>query len=195
MTHARAALLLMIHALFWLLGTPGLDFLPVKIYTIAKDRNELVERVSLPVAKVAFAIADFNREIRTPLADSLGAVQRPFRISQQWHLYRDGPGKLERMEIYLDDALVYRSVDSEYRWLEPQLRNRRVRPMVESTVQRRRSPNWEGLSRFIVSKALAERPDVKKVELRCLHGSFPGHDLKEDHSVVATAPDWKPVEI
>lgn len=198
MDHARAALLLLVHALFWILGTPGLDFIPASQLRTPRQRQELLDRVPAPVAKLVLAIVDLNRATRVPLVELFTPIQRPFRIAQEWHLYRDGPGRLQRLEIYVDDQLVSRSVDETHDWLSPQLRSRRVRPMVESTVQQRNAQNWRGLSRYIVACARRDFPAASRVELRSTVSEFPRPDaptpeVTTHHRIIAAAPDWQPV--
>lgn len=177
----------------WTLGTPGLDFVSGRIWT-DKDKARLVAQSSEPVAEVTFALLALNQSVRKPLVAMFAPLQLPFRLGQDWNLYRDGPNKVRRLEIRVDDAVVYRSVDPNFTWLEPQLRNRRVRPMVESTTVDRNSPNWKGLSHFIVARAREDFPTATRVELRCLAGSFPGQKLTVHHSYVAEAPDWTVVQ-
>jgi hypothetical protein len=76
--------------------------------------------------------------------------------------------------------------------MEAQLRNRRLRPMVESTVQKTNSQNWLGLSRFIQQHALQDFPQCQQIVLRAMHGPFPGEVLKEHHRIQMEAPDWTP---
>ena len=140
------------------------------------------------------ALLALNHTLRVPLADMFSPLQRPFRISQEWNLYRDGPNEVRRLEIWVDGSLVYRSIDPNATWLQPQLRNRRLRPVVETTVMSRNSLNWRGLGRYIVASARAAFPTATTVELRCLAGPFPGEDLTLHHSYLAAAPDWTVVQ-
>jgi hypothetical protein len=94
------------------------------------------------------------------------------------------------MEIHVDDQVVYRTMDPDANWLEPVLRNRRVRPMAESLVKKAKAANRIGLSRFIVERARADYPDAQRIEIRSLTGRRPGKRLRVHHSMVATAPDW-----
>ncbi|HMU81122.1 MAG TPA: hypothetical protein PKC57_12760, partial [Microthrixaceae bacterium] len=139
LTPWQAALLLGVHLLFWVLGTPGLDLMTTMQYLTPQNREKLSQQVPAPVATAIFDLAMFNRAVRLPVVELFAPIQKPFRIAQSWHLYKDGPAKLQRLEIFVDDQLVHRSVDPGHAWLEPQLRYRRVRPMVESTVTKRLS--------------------------------------------------------
>lgn len=190
----RAALALTVHALFWVLATPGLDYMGINDYQTPKSRADLVRNIGVGPANVAFGLAAFNRSVRRPLADLLAPLQRPFRISQEWSLYRDGPANYHLFEIWVDGALRFRTADPEHAWLAPQLRNRRVRAMVESTAMKKNAPNWRGLSRYVVAQAREAWPDAREVELKALFGPYPGTDLKTGHTISASAPDWKLVQ-
>lgn len=188
----QAFILLLVYGVLGILGTPGLDFLKAGDFKSDAQKAELRDQIGSPWADLAIVIAEINRELRVPLANKLEPLQKPARISQSWALYRDGPGKLRRMEVWVDGELKHRSADPEYDWLSPQLRNRRVRPMVESTTMKKQSPNWEGLARFISDRARQDFPGAQRVELRALSGPFPGRKLSQDHIIVVAAPSWKP---
>ena len=145
-------------------------------------------------AELAFAINRFDRQVREPIVDLFEPLQRPFRISQEWSLYRDGPSQYMLLEIYLDGDLRFRTADPRHAWLAPQLRNRHVRPVVESTAMKRGSPNWKGLARYVISVARAQGRVQQQVELRARAGPFPGRKLRTTHTILASAPDWEPKE-
>ena len=187
----RAIAALGVHALLWILATPGLDYMGINDYKTEKSQAQVVQNVGVIPAQFAFGAAAFNRNIRKPLVDLLAPVQRPFRVSQEWSLYRDGPGQYHTFEVWVDDTLRFRTADPNYDWLAPQLRNRRVRAMVESTAMKRDSPNWRGLARYIVAQAREDFPDAQGVQIKCQVGPYPGSQLTLSHSIVAAAPDWK----
>jgi hypothetical protein len=188
----KPALLLVVYFLVALHGCPGLDYLGARDFVSEKSRQEIREQMSEIGAQAAFAIGAFNRKVRLPLVRKTEWVQKPFRVAQTWNLYRDGPGRVHRLEIRIDDTLVYRSASDEYDWLEPQLRSRRTRPMVESTTRKRFSKNWKGLTRYIVRKALEDFPEAQEISLLSLSGRYPRGKMKPRHRIVAAAPDWKP---
>lgn len=190
--HAQALLILGVYLVLGTLGTPGLDFLKPNDLRHPKDQAALRAQVGSPWADLGIGVAWLNRTVRLPLAERFAPIQKPFRISQSWALYRDGPGKVRRLEVWVDGVLRHRSADPDYPWLAPQLRNRRVRPMVESTTMKANSPNWEGLARYITRQALAEDPGVQRVELVATEGPFPGRRLEPQHRIVAQAPSWTP---
>lgn len=189
--HLRAALLLALWVLLALLGTPGLDLLGSRTLRSDEEQAALRARIGEPWATAGILVAGFNREVRIPLVDALAPLQRPFRVSQQWFLYRDGPSSVRRLEVHLDGELVYRSADPAYTWHSAVWRNRRVRPVVESTCTTTTSPNWRGLGRLVVERARAERPDLARVELVCTVAPFPGRDAKVHHRYAASAPAWE----
>ncbi|MDP2310341.1 MAG: hypothetical protein Q8P18_30270 [Pseudomonadota bacterium] len=191
MSNLRAALILALWGLLALLGTPGLDFLDAKTLRSAADQAAWRSRNGEPWETVGLVVTRFNREVRLPVVNALSPLQRPFRVSQEWFLYRDGPSKVRRLEVHLDHELVHRSADPAYPWLADVLRNRRIRPVVESTCASANGPNWLGLGRLIVARARAERPAVERVELVCTEAPFPGRDATVHHRYVASAPAWE----
>lgn len=190
----RASFALLAHAVVWILATPGIDFLGINDYRTPASQSALIKDVGRVPAQLLFGLAAFNRNIRIPLVDLLAPLQRPFRISQEWSLYRDGPAQYRTLEVWIDEELRFRTADPEHAWRASQLRNRRIRAMVESTAQKKNAPNWRGLSRFIVSSAREDFPDAQKVEMRAMVGPFPGTELKLSHSVTASAPGWVTVQ-
>jgi hypothetical protein len=188
----RALVLLLVYAAILVLATPGLDFLGAQELTSERQVNLLREQAPEPVVKLLVGVAEFNRNYRLPLVEFLEPLQKPFRIAQTWSLYRDGPGKVRRLEVRIDGEPVYRSGDAELDWLAPQLESRRIRPVAETTTRLRQSRNWWGLTRLVVQSARRDFPQTEKVEIVALSGSFPGENLREKHRIVATAPDWHP---
>ena len=186
--HLKAGLLLILYGVFGTLGTPGLNYIPDNKFDDADERANLAEQ---PGGSLAMPIVAFNHYVRTPLAKLFNPIQRPFRISQQWNLYDNGPGRLHRLEIRIDGKPVYRSVDAELNWLQPQLRYRRIRPMVEATVESPNPGNWRGLTRFVIRRALQDFPDAHKVELIALVGAYPGTEpLTVSKTMWGEAPLW-----
>jgi hypothetical protein len=176
--------------LLWF-GTPGLDYMKRRELESEKDRKKLRAELGAP-AEIGIALADFNRAVRLPVLDRVGPIQRVFRVRQSWHLYRDGPSRVRRMEIWADETLLHRSADSSLTWRDAQLRNRRLRPMVETSAREKEGGNWRGLTRWVVEEVLEDRPETLKVELRATWSTFPGDKPTWHHSFVAEAPDWNP---
>ena len=158
------------------------------------ERSKREVRAQMPEwgAQIAFAFGDFNRGYRLPLVRMTEKVQKPFRVAQTWNLYRDGPGRVNRLEIHVDDVLVFRTGDESYDWLESQLRNRRIRPVVESTTRKTRSKNWKGLTRFLVEHVRNDFPEAQKLELTAYKGVYPKGKMRPHHRIVAEAPEWTP---
>jgi len=190
MSHLRAILILLAYATLFIVGTPGLDHLGWRLKT--HEEAMLRKQFGDSVADGAKALTAWNKEYRAPLTKRLGKFQPVFRVRQSWNLYRDGPYKIFRLEIRVDDTPVYRTEDSGLDWLAPQLRNRRLRPVVETTVKKKKSANWRGLSRFVVAEARTQWPEAQKVELISLRSKRPGNQSRVQHRIVATAPDWTP---
>jgi len=191
MAHLRAALILMLWGALLLLGTPGLDFLDASSLRSSAEKAEFRAHYPSPWAGLGIAVAEANREWRLPVVAAITPLQRPFRVSQEWFLYRDGPAKVRRLEVRVDGELLHRSADPAYPWLADVLRNRRIRPVVESTCGAEEGPNWRGLVRLVVARARLERPDARAVELRCTVAPFPGTDVTVHRRYVAEAPEWQ----
>ena len=189
MSHLRAGLLLFVYAAVFIVGTPGLDHMGWRLSS--KEEARLKNRYGDLLAGAAKKTMSFNKEIRGPIKRKVGGFQPVFRIRQAWNLYRDGPRKIYRLEVQVDGTPVYRTEDPELDWLAPQLRNRRLRPVVESTVKKFKSANWRGLSRFVVAQARAEWPDATEVALISFSGKRPGKVLKPRHRIVSSAPRWE----
>ena len=183
MRHLRAIAVLLVGLWLLLLGTPGLDFIQNNRFEKPQDRARD------PVMTV---FADINR-VRVDLIRPLEPPQRPFRIAQSWSLYRDGPAQVRRLEVYVDGELRHRSLDDEADWLNPVLRARRIRPVVESTCRydNHKARNWKGLTRLIGERA-AEDFGATHVELVCTKARFPGADAEVAHRMEARAPEWTP---
>ena len=192
MKQVRALVLLLVYAAMLVLATPGLDFVGVQDLSTERQVDLLREQAPEPVVQLLVGIAEFNRNYRRPLVEFLEPIQKPFRIAQTWNLYRDGPGKVRRLEIRVDGEAVYRSGDDDLDWLSPQLESRRIRPVAETTVRLRQSRNWWGLTRLVVQEARRDFPETEEVVLVALSGAFPGENLQEKHRIVAAAPDWHP---
>lgn len=195
MKHLRALLVLLVHLGILVLGTPGLDYQKWRDYDTGSERAQAMKDYGPVWGRVLLATADVNRYVRTPLYKRIEGVQRPFRIRQSWHLYRDGPNRVRRLEIRVDDQLLHRSGDPDYTWRNAQLRNRKLRPIAENIARKTGTPNWRGLVRWIVTQARADHPDAQEVRIQSLVGRYPGDQLEPRHSYVARAPDWKLLEI
>lgn len=191
MSHVKALFILLVYSTIFIVGTPGLDFLSPDPYP-AKRQAQFRQRYGRVLTALGLGLVDLNRTVRRPLAKKIGDFQTVFRIRQSWHLYRDGPHAIRRLEIRVDGHSVYRTNHDRQNWLEPQLKSRRLRPMVEMTTKKFNSANWRGLSRYIVAQARIEWPDAQQVELVALSGPRPGTNLKTTHRITAKAPDWVP---
>jgi hypothetical protein len=190
--HLRAALVALVALLLLCAGAPGFDYISPTIQTAASIERA-VEDAAAWARPFQRAALTFELRVRRPLARELQPIERFFRIAQSWHLYRNGPGRVARLEIWADATLLHRSLDDEHAWLEPVLRSRRVRPVAEAVVSADGGRSEVGFTRFVVSRVLAERPDTNRVELRAIWSPWPGDKPKLHHTFVAEAPDWKVV--
>ena len=188
----RAALVLLVALTLLCAGAPGFDYVPAYI-----RGQDSIDREVAPspawVRPVQRALLTFEVKVRRPLANQLRPIERVFRIAQSWHLYRNGPGRVARLEIWADDTLLHRSLDDDHDWLEPVLRSRRVRPVAEAVVSADGGRSELGFTRFVVDRIRAERPETHKVELRATWSPWPGTEPEVHHMFVAEAPDWKVV--
>ncbi len=185
----RAGLIFLVYVVLLIVGTPGLDHLGWRMSK--KSEARMIKRLGPTNTGVAKHLVDFNKEVRRPVAKKVGGFQPVFRIRQAWNLYRDGPYLIYRLEVRVDGEPVFRSKDPDLDWLEAQLSNRRIRPVVESTVKKWKSANWRGLSRFVVAQARAEWPEAKRVELVSLKSKRPGNQSRIQHRIVSSSPDWE----
>ena len=193
MSVVKPITLLFVYFLIAIQGCPGLDYLNKRDFVSERSQDQLRKTMPEWAVQVAIALGAVNRTLRLPLVEKTEWMQKPFRIAQTWNLYRDGPGRINRMEIYLDGELVHRTADSEHDWLTPQLRSRRLRPVVESTARQKKSKNYRGLGRFIKNRALEDFPDTESIEIRAVWERYPEGDPSIRHRIVMDSPDWKPV--
>ena len=185
--HITAALVLFFCVSEGILATPGIDQLSVSRLTTEKSRTRMSRE---PLGFVVIAAADANRAVRLPLVNLISPLQRPLRIAQSWGLYGGGPNAVERMEISIDGALIYRSKDPTHDWLAPVLTYRRVRPIVKTTCQGD-SRNDAALMAFILTHARADFPLAKQVVVRCTTAEFDSPAVTTDLvRYVASAPEW-----
>lgn len=190
--HAKALLILLAFAVLLVLGTPGLDYQEWRRYDDADELDEARDRFGALGGPLVRGISIFNGRVRQPIYDRLEILQRPLRARQSWHLYRDGPNRVRRIEIRVDDQLIHRSADPDFAWRAPQLRNRHLRPVVQNVTTKPDSPNWRGLARWVVAQARRDFPDAERVDIVARVGRFPGTELADHHRYVAEAPDWIP---
>ena len=137
----------------FIMGTPGMDFME-NSYKDEKSKAEILEEHPI-WGQVIIALYAVNREIRRPIFEVLQPLERPLGIRQDWGLFRDGPSRVRRLEIYVDGELKHRSADPDYPWLNPQLRNRRMRSLVEEAVRKLDPAAWSGLVRFVSERVQA----------------------------------------
>ena len=149
----KAIILTVVYLILLIVAAPGISFLKPSLLRTEKARSEFRDDYGPLFERVARAAADLHRAQR-PVAQALGGFQPIFRVRQSWHLYRDGPSTIRRMEVRVDGEPVYRTLDPALRWSEDIFRNRRIRPMAETLVKKPRAKNRAGLGRYIVDLSL-----------------------------------------
>lgn len=178
--------------LLLLLGTPGLDFLTHDALTTDAQKATMRRRVGGVGLAIGEVIARFNRSVRVPIASALEPLQYPFHIQQLWALYRDGPNKMRRAQVSVNGQLVYRTLDPEDRWLEPQFRHRRIRPLLEEMCLDEKSRHSRDLVKWIAERARTDFENVHEVKVECTASPFPGDSEAVHHGFVVAEPDWVP---
>jgi len=188
MNSLKATAILCAYALFLWLAMPGISFLKTDFLRSQKSQVKFEEKYGSIATRLAVLAGDINR-YRRPIAEKLGGFQPVFRMRQSWHLYRDGPRTIRRMEIRVNGKTRYRTGHDDFNWKIGVFRNRRIRPMAETFTKKPKASNPMGLMRYIVSQAREDFPEAEHVEIRALWG-LRGQKQTVHHRVVATAPDW-----
>ena len=188
MNAVKAIAILTVHLVILVVGMPGVSFLKAGFLSDATQQERFQSRHGPMATLFATGIADFNRA-RRPIAHAIGGFQPLFRVRQTWHLYRDGPTIIRRMEIRVDGVPIYRTNDPDLDWQTAVLRNRRIRPMAETLVKKRRAKNRVGLARFIVATARQDFPEAKRIEIVSVWGNRKNAG-KPHHRITSSAPDW-----
>lgn len=192
--HVGAVLIVLMYAFMGIMGTPGMDYMNIDHYDEADEKTELLEQRPF-WGHVMIALYTVNRELRRPLMEHIKPLERPFRLAQDWNLYRDGPSRVRRLNIYVDGDLKHRSADNEHGWLDPQLRNRHIRPALENAARKPVIPNWPGIVRFLAERAQEDFPGCEEVRVESTWSRFPGNNPEFKHGYIARAPDWEVVAL
>ncbi len=175
-----------VYLCLFILATPGIDSLGG---LTAKDRQQAL---LAGVPEVMLDLYSAAVRARRPALKRLTPLQRPLRIEQSWGLYGSGQTRVRKMEIWLDDALVYRSGDHEHDWLEPLFRNRRLRPMIDTVARKPNARNRDALMWLIADRAAEEHPGLSEIEVRFIVGRFPGSHMRVAHAFTMQPPSWSP---
>ncbi|RME25070.1 MAG: hypothetical protein D6798_09755 [Deltaproteobacteria bacterium] len=194
MNHLRAFLVLVAHLLLLLLGTPGLDLMKPEDFDEPAEQEAARARHGPLLGALLVEIAWVDEHLRLPVYERVAPIQRPFRARQSWHLYRDGPDRVRRLEIRVDGRLVHRSADPAHAWGAAWLRNRRIRPVMQAVARRPGSPNRRGMVRAIIHAARRDFPEAGEITVTATRAPFPGTEAAPTHRYVAVAPDWAVVE-
>jgi hypothetical protein len=187
----RAAAVALVSGWLLLMGPPGCDFVPAK--DLRSDETRAAARDIAGGIGVGFIdlLARVELDVRRPFSDVFKPVERIFRISQQWYLYRDGPSRVKRLEVWVDDDLVFRTGDPDATWRVAQFSNRRFRPMVETAAIKEEAVNWAGIGRFIVDHAREDFPAAQQVRIVSTVARFGEPEVEEHHARIARAPRWQ----
>lgn len=184
----KAILILCVYAVFLCIAMPGVSFLKTSFLRTPKRQAAFEARHGTVATHLALMAVEVN-DIRKPIARQIGGFQPLFRIRQSWHLYRDGPSTIRRMEVMVDDTVVYRTGDSERDWNVDVFSNRRIRPMAETFAKKPKAKNPRGLIRYTIHQARLDFPDATRIEVRSTWARR-GKPSKVHHRFVAQAPEW-----
>lgn len=179
MENFRAVCLLLVYAALGVLATPGFD--APGAWTTEAGEVEVRATRAAPLADVIVAAASFNRAIRLPLVRALQPLEVPLALEQSWALFASGPARFETLSIRVDGDEVYRT-QRPGRWSAPELRERRVRPLVDNWVDGAASTTDGPLVWWLCGKVSAAFPDGETIEILGLWGPFPGDELKMTRS-------------
>jgi len=185
--HLRAACVLVVCVALLMAGFPGLDFVG------PKQRDgwaETARGVAAPLGTAVDGVVLFDRHLRRRIARWVKPVERVFRVSQEFHLYRDGPTRVDRLEVLVDGEVVYRTRDPERAWRAAELGNRRFRPMVATAAQKADAENQRGIARWIITAARQDFPGAAEVVIRSTRTRFGVEEPWVRFSRVARGPEW-----
>ena len=176
-------------------GTPGVRSVGHKHRT-EKGRAQLHERLGTVFAVITIQAGWVNDHVRKPLAEPLWPIQQFFGIAQTWSLYAGVDKKLRRLEVHIDDELVYRSNDPTATWLAGPLGSRRIRPLLDRVVMRKKTVHWDRLTRFVTSRARQDFPHAASIRLLAVHQArTPQAPPRAMFGRLARSPDWTPVPL
>lgn len=143
------------------------------------------------VLVAAYAMATLPLEVGLPGEDVLFLLQRPLRIRQGWGLYGAGPDHAYRLEVWVDDGLVYRSQDPDHTWRFPLFNHRRTKPITVSYCHGEKGRNERAWRSYVLRAVLEDFPEAQSVELLCTRSPWPGDQPQRFQSAVTSAPRWR----
>lgn len=189
--HLRAVLVLAVFAVMWLLAFPGLDVATRR--GLRRDDTQRAMAVYVPkvLHPVVEGVVGLNEDVRGPIVAAFTPLERTFRIRQNWSVYRAGPPRVGRLEVWVDGALLYRSADPEHRWRRAWLANRHVRPAVDGLVTRLEKAKQGDTARaLVVELASRDFPDADEVVIVATASPYPGLRPRERaREVLVPAPE------
>lgn len=183
--HAVAALSVLMFLLCT--GTPGFSAWDHSTLADERAQENIIRQQGPLIGQTAIALADLNRRFRLPIARRLNKIEQLFRIRQKWQLYTSGPKHAHRLEVWLDEALVYQTQSRDHAWLRPQLSHRKLRPMVDSLAAKETAFNWKGMGRFLLLNAREDFPEATTISIVATRARFGEPDSAPTHGQWATA--------
>ena len=183
--HAVAALFVLVFLLCT--GTPVFSAWGWDTLTTAREQERLIRQHGVLIGRAGIALTDLNRTIRLPITRRLNKIEQLFRIRQKWHLYTSGPKHAHRLEVWIDEALVYQTQSRDHAWLRLQVSHRKLRPMIDSLATKETAFNWKGMGRFLVHSAQADFPEAQSIAIVATKATFGDPDSTPTHGQEATA--------
>jgi hypothetical protein len=181
----KAAAVLAVHAVMLVLAFPGLDVASEDTLEREDVQDALDAYVPAPLVPVVKAVVNLNAAVRIPITERFTPIERVFRIRQNWSVYRSGPAKVGRLEVWVDGELQYRSADPEHAWRAAWFSNRHLRPPVEGVVMKRhKGKNTPAIRRLIATFAWRDFPDAQEVEVVGTLSAYPGTKRKVVYDVM-----------
>ncbi|MCB9779860.1 MAG: hypothetical protein H6742_14945 [Alphaproteobacteria bacterium] len=201
----RAGVVLLGLMTMLLMAFPGVDAMPANMLSTPESVDRWSKDYPRAGVLAVKALADANRAVRLPIVHELTRFERWFRIEQTWNLYGGGPARCRRLEVVVDDRVVYRSNDPDLDWRAAELGSRRIRPVLETAANKPGAANVKGLLRVIgrwaqedfgadavtLRATVADFP-TEPVPAGVVHPSEPGGPAEVAHLIHGSAPDWKP---
>lgn len=188
----HAAALFSLLGIFWLafLGDPVFKRADLDLLDEGKAYRKVEKQYGPVVANASWAGAWIRQHVRKPIEGALRWTTEPLRLQQGYGVYPDGGRSMKVLDIRLDGELVHRSGSDELVWIEPQLRFRKLRPLVFKFMADRKKRRFQpGIVRYI--GAMAEREGAERVDLVVHTGPYPGEELEPNEWASLSPPNWR----
>lgn len=164
--HVEAVLALLVFGWLLLYGDPFLKRIDPADYDSEAEWSAFAERWGglTPGMRALVAL----QRLKLPVYTGLGFTTELFDTPQGYGVYAEGGSKQRRVEVWVDDALVYRNRDPEHTWRARYLGDARIRPLLVKTCKKAdEARSWEGLARYLADRVRADFPDAQGIELVC----------------------------